>query len=110
MSPQAFDKGASGLHPPMEGTWTWESRRLGLGAEGRPAWGGGVRGVLPPMSVGTGSRQPLVRKMLAAQPETVRQDLSQIKGTCGILSQPEGSSWKKPIGLLSGGSPRNVNH
>lgn len=51
--------------------------------------------------------------MLAAQPETVRQDLSQIKGTCGIHSHHEGSSWKKPTGLLSGGSPlkcQSLNH
>lgn len=59
------------------------------------------------------NQQPLVRKMLAAQPESVRQDLSQIKGTCGIRSQHEGSSWKKPTGLLSGGSPlkcQSLNH
>lgn len=31
-------KEARGLHPHTGGTWAWESRTLGLGAEGRPAW------------------------------------------------------------------------
>lgn len=48
-----------------------------------------MRGVLPPVSVGTSS--PWSGEMLAAQPQAVRQDLSQIKGTCGIHSQNEGS-------------------
>lgn len=48
-----------------------------------------MRGALPPVSVGTSS--PWSGEMLAAQPRAVRQDLSQIKGTCGIHSQHEGS-------------------
>lgn len=75
--------------PPVGGAWAWGSRRLGLGAEGRSAWEEGLRGALPPVSVGTSS--PWSGEMLAAQPQAVRQDLSQIKGTCGIHSQHEGS-------------------
>lgn len=62
-----------------------------------------MRGALPPVSVGTSS--PWSGEMLAAQPQAVRQDLSQIKGTCGIHSQHEDTA-----GLLSGGSPLKCHH
>lgn len=48
-----------------------------------------MRGALPPLSVGTSS--PWSEEMLAAQPQAVRQDLSQVKGTYGIHSWHEGS-------------------
>lgn len=48
-----------------------------------------MRGALPPMPVGTSS--PWSEEMLAAQPQAVRQDLSQVKGTYGIYSWHEGS-------------------
>lgn len=58
---------ASDLHPSVGGTWSWGSRRLGLGAEGL---GGGMKGALPPTSVGTSS--PWAGEVPAAQPQAVR--------------------------------------
>lgn len=59
---------ASGLHPPMGGTWAWGSRRLGLGAEGRSAWeeGGGalfLLCLLEPAALGQGRCWPLSHRL-----------------------------------------------
>lgn len=96
--PRAFDRGGQRVASARGRNMAWGSRRLGLGAEGRPAWEEGG-GALPPVSVGTSS--PWSGEMLAAQPQAARQDLSQIKGTYGIHSWHEGS----PGRTLPGFSP-----
>lgn len=71
-----------------------------------------MRGALPPSLSGPAALRGCGGETLASQPETVRQDLSQIKGTRGIHSQHEGSPWRKPTGLLSGFSLKcqSFNH
>lgn len=91
---------ASGSHPPVGGAWLGESRRLGLGAEGQPAWGEGRSS-----SRVCWNQQPLVGG--DAGSSATGCEAGSVPNQRHVWHPPlaPGESWKDTAGLLSGGSP-----